>query len=103
MKNAACISEDSLVPLFLLTFSVSHLTHIAIETRRYAYIDWVKPKKHLDGDRNKTNSMYLLPILKSILSIKEQLTQEARHQAGNRKKKYEITPYIVLEDTRLVI
>ncbi len=41
MQNAVCTSNSSLIPLFLFIFPISLVNHIAMETNRYAYMDWV--------------------------------------------------------------
>ncbi len=58
MQNAILQCNGSLVPLFLLIFLLTLLTHIARETRRYTYEDWVEPRDRLDCDGNVSKEKF---------------------------------------------
>ncbi len=74
-----------LVDLFLFVFPLSLLEHIATETKRYAYTDWVVQQDRFDRDGAKTSKPFLAPLQPdSSTSIPS--NKNARHRADYEGK-----------------
>ncbi len=62
MQSAIQQCHGLFIPLFLLIFPMTFLTHITNETRCYAYEDWVEPRDRLDCDWNVTKKKFFAAV-----------------------------------------
>ncbi len=74
-----------LVDFFLFVFPFFLLEHIAAETKRYSYTDWVIEQDCLDRHGASSSKLFLAP-LQSDSSANTPHNKNAPHQADNEEK-----------------
>lgn len=87
IKDTA-LNANSLAYLFIAIFPMDLIKYITKMTEKYAYDDWVVATEQLDADGNVKE--------KKIWKDCSANTDGATHRASKMKKKYDITPGLIL-------